>query len=618
MILAAVSAAGIMVCAAAVAITLSGGQSANPALDAEIRAAIIAAPIAVGLFVWYRDPWRRFGKLLVAAGFAWSLTALAQSNDDFLYSLGRVFGWLVEPLLIYLFLAFPSGRLTTTPARRLAAATALLIALLYLPTALLVDTYPTPSPWTNCQGAECPQNAFMLAGSEPAFIGDLIVPVRDILATILLLGVIAVLGTRIKRGSNLRRITLVPVLTVAILHALAIAAGIVLRRGAPDSAVAEAVSSVAALSFGGVALGFLAALSGWRLFESRALRRLVAGLASHPPGLNLRETSELLSDAIDPTVGVIYRPRDDPDGWRDMEGLPVRISAEDLVCMTPITKDDERVIAVIHDAALKDAPLFLDIANSSILRALENERIGSKLRESLRELNESRARILSSADRERQRIERDLHDGAQQALVALRIRLDLAAELLKENPAHAERVLRELRGEVDGTLEQVRSLAHGVYPSHLADRGLRDALRSAARRNPVPTAVDANGIGRYAPDIEAAIYFCCLEAMQNAMKHARGLGSISVSLAERDDLRFEVSNDGDGFVENGVGSGMGLSNMRDRLAAVGGVLTIASAPGAGTKVLGVVPITTNGSNGASRAQSALSAPEASIGSSPAL
>ena len=155
-------------------VTLSGSQSGNPALDAEIRAAIIAAPIAVGLYAWYRKPWARFGKLLVVAGFAWSLTTLAQSNNDVLYSAGRIFGWLVEPFLIYLVLAFPSGRLTTRRELGLVAASVLLVAVFFLPTMLLVDSYPTPSQWSSCD-ANCPANAFMLVGSEPGFVrrGDL-------------------------------------------------------------------------------------------------------------------------------------------------------------------------------------------------------------------------------------------------------------------------------------------------------------------------------------------------------------------------------------------------------------------------------------------------------------
>jgi signal transduction histidine kinase len=127
----------------------------------------------------------------------------------------------------------------------------------------------------------------------------------------------------------------------------------------------------------------------------------------------------------------------------------------------------------------------------------------------------------------------------------------------------------------------------------------------------VPTAIDATGVGRYAPEIETAVYFCCLEAMQNAMKHAHGLRTISVSLAERDDLRFEVSDDGHGFVEEELGSGTGISSMHDRLAAVGGLLTIATAAGVGTKVMGVIPTGTSGPNGANGAHAGVSA--ASLG-----
>jgi signal transduction histidine kinase len=207
---------------------------------------------------------------------------------------------------------------------------------------------------------------------------------------------------------------------------------------------------------------------------------------------------------------------------------------------------------------------------------------------------------MSSADRERQRIERDLHDGAQQSLVALRIRLDLASQLLGDNPARAERVLSDMAREVDQALDEVRSLARGVYPSVLSDRGLAEALRAAALRNPVLTTVDVDGVGRYGSEIEAATYFCCLEAMQNAMKHADGASTISVSLAVGEDLRFEIRDNGAGFVENGHVSGTGLTNMRDRLAAIGGRLTIASNAGAGTSVSGTIPLngSRRGSNGA--------------------
>jgi signal transduction histidine kinase len=208
---------------------------------------------------------------------------------------------------------------------------------------------------------------------------------------------------------------------------------------------------------------------------------------------------------------------------------------------------------------------------------------------------------MAGADKERQRIERDLHDGAQQSLVAVRIRLELAGELLRENPAGAEQLLRNLSGDVDDALEQVRSLARGVYPSLLSDRGLGEALRAAARRSPVPITIDGDSVGRQSPMVEAAVYFCCMEAIQNAMKHANGVGTIAVSLAADSDLCFEVRDDGSGFEMDQVMSSAGLTNMSDRLAAVGGVLAIRTAPGTGTSVSGTVPLNINGNGNGSRA-----------------
>jgi signal transduction histidine kinase len=580
-------------------VTLSGSQSSHPALDAEVQALIAAAPIAAGIWVWYRDPWRRFAKFLVAAGFLWSLTALAESSGEVAYSTGRVFGWIAEPSLIFLVLAFPSGRLTTPSARLLAGATVALVALLYLPTALLADSYPAPSAFSSCY-ANCPGNAFMLVGSEPGFVGGLIVPVREVATAILLTGVIALLAARIRWGTSLMRITLVPVLSVAIVHALALVVGLVARRVSPTAATTDVLLSVTALSYGGVALGFLAGLSAWRLFENRTLRRLAAGFAAHPPGLSLRETSELLSEAMDPSLKIFYRPRREPNGWLDTDDRRARLPESNGVrCVTEIAAERGPVVAVVHDAALNNTPTFLAVTRSSVLTALENERLGTELRHSLRALRESRARIMSSADRERQRIERNLHDGAQQSLVALRIRLELASQLLEDDPARAERLLNELATEVDGTIEEVRSLAHGVYPSLLADRGLGEALSAVAYRSPVPTTVNAEGIGRYRQEIEAAVYFCCLEAVQNAMKHATGVRTISVSLAEDADLTFEVIDDGAGFVQNGAAPGEGITGMSDRLAAVGGLLSIHTAPQAGARVCGTIPLS---SRNGSRAQ----------------
>ncbi len=220
----------------------------------------------------------------------------------------------------------------------------------------------------------------------------------------------------------------------------------------------------------------------------------------------------------------------------------------------------------------------------------QNERLATDLESSLSELRLSRARILASADLERRRIERDLHDGAQQRLVALRVRLGLAQDLLRDDPVRGGAMLSELGGDVDAALEEVRLLARGVYPSVLADRGLVEALRAAARNSPLPVSVRAHEVGRLPVDVETAVYFACVEALQNAAKHAQRNTSVLVKLSKGDRLLFEVRDDGVGFAVNGHPAGLGLANMRDRIESVGGTLAIESVLGEGTCVSGSVPL----------------------------
>ena len=189
----------------------------------------------------------------------------------------------------------------------------------------------------------------------------------------------------------------------------------------------------------------------------------------------------------------------------------------------------------------------------------------------------SRGRASSrSRDRERRRIERDLHDGAQQRLAALRARLGMVAERIETGRRRAPGAIRALADEVELTIDEVRSFARGIYPSLLVERGLSEALRSAGRSAPVPTMVDAAGIGRYPPEIEATVYFACLEALQNAARHAQGASGVKIAVSRNPDLHFEVRDDGQGFDPDDVTWGAGITNLRDRLAAVGGELHVES------------------------------------------
>jgi signal transduction histidine kinase len=204
------------------------------------------------------------------------------------------------------------------------------------------------------------------------------------------------------------------------------------------------------------------------------------------------------------------------------------------------------------------------------------------------DVRESRRRIVAAQDERARRLERDIHDGAQQQLVALAVKQRLAAGLIERDPARARAILEELQGETNDALENLRDLARGIYPPLLADKGLAAALEAQARKAAVPVDVQASSIGRYPPEIESAVYFCCLEALNNIAKYANA-SNVTLRLGTTDGLLgFEVVDDGDGFDLDTHGHGTGIQGMRDRLEAIDGSLEVSSGPG-GTAVSGNVP-----------------------------
>lgn len=233
--------------------------------------------------------------------------------------------------------------------------------------------------------------------------------------------------------------------------------------------------------------------------------------------------------------------------------------------------------------------LLEDVAAQAGL-VLRNAQLTVELQARLQELRRSRQRLVSAQDAERRRLERNIHDGAQQHLVALTMKLRQAQDLAKSDPSAASSLLEELQTDTGDALEVLRDLARGVYPPVLADKGLVQALEAHARRCPVPVKVIVGRVMRHDADIEAAVYFCCLEAIQNSLKHASG-SAIVVTVDEVNGrLGFRVSDSGPGFDLSTAGAGTGLQNMEDRIAAVGGTLEIASTPGRGVTVEGWIPL----------------------------
>jgi signal transduction histidine kinase len=248
--------------------------------------------------------------------------------------------------------------------------------------------------------------------------------------------------------------------------------------------------------------------------------------------------------------------------------------ALDVPPSDPLTPEQERLLA--------------ELATQAGL-ALRNVALTADLRRRLEELERSRKRLVTAQDEERRRLERNLHDGAQQQLVAIGVRLRLADQMIDRDPTKAHEMLAEVQLESQEAIDALRDLARGIYPPVLADRGLVAALEAQARKSHVPVEIRDDGLERYAQEVEAAAYFCVLEALQNVAKYAEA-SRATVTLAHEDGwLRFEVSDDGAGFDPSTVAKGSGLQNMEDRLAALGGTLTVESAPGAGTTVIGRIP-----------------------------
>jgi signal transduction histidine kinase len=220
---------------------------------------------------------------------------------------------------------------------------------------------------------------------------------------------------------------------------------------------------------------------------------------------------------------------------------------------------------------------------------LRNVRLTAELQATIDDLRASRRRLVRAQDDERQRIERNLHDGAQQQLVALTVQLTLLEDAAQD-PGEVRQLAGELRSGLHEALDDLRALARGIYPPLLADQGLAAALRAQAGKAPLPVLVEADGIGRYRRDAEATAYFCILEALQNVAKYAQASRATVALTCPDGQLGFTVTDDGDGFDTAKATHGTGLQGMADRLAAVGGTLRIDSAPGRGTTVSGTLPV----------------------------
>jgi signal transduction histidine kinase len=286
------------------------------------------------------------------------------------------------------------------------------------------------------------------------------------------------------------------------------------------------------------------------------------------------------------------RPEASSDGSPHAGPLPVEGH------QLPQLPDSDTGVPVVHQGELLGA-ISVQMPKDEPLRPAEQQLVADVASQAglvlanaglIEDLRASRQRLVAAQDEERRRLERNLHDGAQQDLVALAVKAQLADITVDEDPAQARHILGELKADAAGALENLRDLARGIYPPLLADLGLAAALSAQAAKSPLPVTVDADGIGRFPQATEAAVYFCCLEALQNTAKYAHATQARICLQAQNGTLRFTVSDDGAGYDTSHTPLGSGQRNMADRLAALGGRLEVRSAPSLGTTIAGRLPV----------------------------
>jgi signal transduction histidine kinase len=526
------------------------------------------------------------GGLLVVAGLYACVWLLNGSSDRVLFSLGMLVAGLAPTIFAYLVLAYPIARLRSSTERLFLVIAgglgALCWTIVVLSSERLIKTPLLP--------AHPPSDVFAL-GSLSAGAATALKAAVWVSWTAVACGTPLLLSRGLRRTAGPLRRSWLPVEIAASTYALcyvALVAAHAAGSGAVTAFGAAYISSTLTIP-----LGILAKLELDRTLMARTLSRFVDQLAENPNA----DPEALMARAFhDPSLSIAYptpaaQHAQPLTTYVDRSGGPVVLpDGDEDRAIVWIEPDRGPIAAVIYDARLADQSAFVHAAGAAATIRLEAGQLEAELGASTRQLAASRLRLQEAADAERQRIERDLHDGVQQQIVGLRLKLDLASEAIKADPARGERMLGTVGRELDELLGTLRSLAKGIYPSILEQRGLREALMSAALTAPVPVSVTAPTIRRYEEDVEVAVYFCCLEAIQNVVKHGGVDVRASVRLWQQGDwLRFEVRDSGQGFDPEAIPSGNGLLNMRDRIEAVAGRLWVTSSQGEGTLVRGRVP-----------------------------
>jgi signal transduction histidine kinase len=546
-------------------------------LDVALGPLVGVAFAGTGLYAWRRRPESRFGLLMGAVGVAWLVRSLQAVDEPAPHIVGFLADALPYAILVHMLVAFPDGRVASAFDRGLVAVGYFVTTVLHTSWVLFYDT--------TRDGCGCPENPLLIERDDS--LADGLASVASGVGAVGLTALTVVLVRRWRRASAPQRHALVPVLALgAVLGVLLVVSLVGDVTGAPDGVLEDDVDLLGLIVLTCIPFAFLAGLLRSRLSRDAAVRALIDRLgAGRVPRGGLRDA---LAEALgDPALELAFW-LPERSTYADAAGHPVALPAEGAArAWTAVERDGRPVAAIVHDPALCDEPELVRSVGAAAALALDNERLDAELRAHIEELRASRARLVRTADGERRRIERDLHDGAQQRLVALALSLRLARSELERDPAAAAETLARAQDELAEATAELRELARGIHPALLSDRGLEAAVDALAGRAPVPVEVASMPRERLPAPVEAAAYFVVAEALTNVARYSEA-SRAEVRVA-RDDghVTVEVADDGVGGADPDGGSG--LRGLADRVAALDGRLDVTSASGSGTTVRAVIP-----------------------------
>lgn len=517
------------------------------------------ALIAASLVVLERPRWRRARWLLAATPFALLGADLEWATSHTLWTLGFLLEGLWAAFLVQLVLTFPEGRPWSRPAR-IAVRAAYTLTLGGQLVGELVD----------------PDKRDLLSVTSHPSAADAIDRVQAIAGIAVALVVVFLVLQRVYALGRPARRAQAPLLLAAQITAVAglVWLGWVTTTGARMTTL-ETIARGLAMS---IPVGIVVGIGGSRLRRPQA-SELVVELRSEAAATMRERLARALGD---PTLDVAYRLGD--GRYVNAAGRPIELPHRADRAVTSVTVRGEEIAALVHDPALLDEPALVESVRATAALVLENERLAAEVRSQLTEVRASRGRIVAAADAERRRIERNLHDGAQQRLVTLSVALGLEAS--RADAVTAD-ILSRAQDEVEQAVGELRELARGIHPTLLRDEGLTAAVEALARRAPLPVTVQGSAQDRLPDPVELAAYFVVSEALTNVVKHASATQASVLLQREPATLRVQVTDDGVGGAR--IAPESGLAGLRDRLEALDATLSIESKAGHGTNVCAVFP-----------------------------